>query len=190
MLGFALYNYAYYLLGAALNVFFPLYLALVVTSGATLGLAASRIVVPLNVASSFGAKTPARFIGGYFVFVGVSLACVWLALWAAYAFHGRPTPVQTEAFKIVAALDSVLMVPALITGGILLGRRHPWGFIGSAIAGIQASLYLLVLSVTSSVAVSRGLAEWPGEVPIWGGLAITTSAITLLLLVSVDRKET
>ena len=51
-----------------------------------------------------------------------------------------------------------------------LARRHPlvcflllaygaWGYVLAAIASIQGSLYLLVLSVNSCVAVRRGLAE-------------------------------
>jgi hypothetical protein len=34
------------------------------------------------------------------------------------------------------------------------------------IAGVQATLYLLVLPVGSAIAIGRGLAEAPGEVPI------------------------
>jgi hypothetical protein len=34
-------------------------------------------------------------------------------MWAAYAFAGRPTPIEPEAFKVVAALDLCLMGPAL-----------------------------------------------------------------------------
>ena len=36
MLGYAIYNYAYYLFGAALNAFFPLYLAAVIMAAIAL----------------------------------------------------------------------------------------------------------------------------------------------------------
>ena len=45
-LGYGVYNYAYYLLGASLNVFFPLYVAAVVLAGITLILALSQLGVP------------------------------------------------------------------------------------------------------------------------------------------------
>ena len=64
---------------------------------------------------------------------------------------------ETEAFKLVAALDLTLMVPALGLGGYLLFRRKSWGYVISSLAGVQASLYLLVLSVNSLVAMQRGL---------------------------------
>ena len=99
-----------------------------------------------EMAGRFRPQTPVRFIGGYFTFVGLGLISVWLAMWAAYVFAGRPTPIDSEAFKLVAALDSVLMVPALAIGGMLLWHRRASGYVVAAVAGIQASLYLLVLS--------------------------------------------
>lgn len=91
-------------------------------------------------------------------------------MWATHVFGGRPTPVEPEAFKVVAALDLSLMVPTLVFGGVLLWRRRPWGYLISAVVTTQGALYLLVLSVNSFVAVRRGLAEAPGELPVWGTL--------------------
>jgi hypothetical protein len=126
-----------------------------------------------------------RLIGGAQVFVGIALASVWIATWAAYVFAGRPTPVVPEAFRLVAALDLVLMVPALTSGGILLWRRMPWGFVMAAIASIQGTLYLFVLSINSVVAIQRGLAPPPGELPIWGPLTVFMTIVTLVLLAGI-----
>ncbi len=184
MLGYGAYNYAYYLLGAALNAFFPLYIVALVLSVSTLILALSRIDAA-EVAASFRPKTPVRIVGGYLVFVAVGLTFVWMGMWAAYVFAGQPTPIEPEAFKLVAALDITIMVPALALGGVLLWRRNAWGYIVAAIAGIQGSLYLLVLSINSAVAILRGLAEAPGDLPLWGTLAVTTTAVTFMLLANV-----
>jgi len=188
LLGYAAYNYAYYLLGAALNAFFLLYVVALVVSVVTLIVALSRLDVA-DVAASFGPTTPVRIIGGYLAFVGFGLAAVWITMWAAYAFAGRPTPVEPEAFRLAAALDLSLMVTALTFGGVLLWRRSSWGYVVAAIAGIQGSLYLVVLSVNSIVAVHRGLARAPGELPLWGTLAVFTTAVTLLLLTNIQRKR-
>ncbi len=181
---YAIYNYHFYLFGAALSVFFPLYVPAVVLSIITLilllghadGAAAAR---------RFRPETPIRTIGGFFVFVGGGLAIVWLTMWAAYVFADRPTPVDTAAFKIVAALDLALMVPALTCGGVLLWNRRPWGFVLASVAGLQGALYLIVLSVNSVVAIRRGLTAAPGELPFWAPLVIATSAATGLLLANV-----
>jgi hypothetical protein len=106
-------------------------------------------------------------------------------MWAAYIFAGQPTPIEPEAFRLVAALDITIMVPALASGGVLLWQRNAWGYIVAAIAGVQGSLYLLVLSINSAVAILRGLAEAPGELLQWGPLTIITTAVTALLLANV-----
>jgi hypothetical protein len=186
-LGYAIYNSAYYLFGAALNAFFPLYAVTVIVAAVALILALSGIA-PSGIASRFSAGTPARLVGGYFVLVGLSLAVVWLGMWSAFVFAGLPTPIEPEAFKLVAALDTVLMVPTLAIGGALLWRRNAWGYIVSAIAGVQGSLYLLVLTINAGIAVARGLTAGPGETPLWGGLAAITTAATLMLLAHVDGR--
>jgi len=185
VLGYAVYNYTYYVLGAALNVFFAIYVLTFVVSIASLilGLVGTDAV---SVARAFSVRTPARAIGGYYVFVATGLSVVWLGAWAAYAFAGRPTPVETEAFHLVAALDMTLMVPALVTGGVLLWRRRPWGYVIAAVTGIQASLYLFVLSVNSVVSISRGITAAPGELPIWGTLLVLTFTATAWLVHACD----
>ena len=130
-----------------------------------------------------------RLIGGSLVFVGLGLASVWIAMWAAYIFTGRPTPVEPEAFKLVAALDLSLMVPTLGIGGVLLWRRRPWGLVISAIASVQAALYLLVLSVNSVVSIDRGLTNGSGELPIWGTLTLITGTVALGLFASVRSER-
>ena len=187
-LGYGAYNYAYYMLGAALNAFFPLYVAALVVSVASLILALSRIDVA-GVAAHFRPKTPVRVVGGYLVLVALGLSSIWMATWAAYVFAGRPTPVDTEAFKLVAALDITIMVPTLALGGILLWRRSVWGYVVAAIAGVQGSLYLLVLSINSAVAILRGPAEAPGELPLWGTLVVATAVVTSLLLANAREEQ-
>jgi len=184
MLGYVAYNYCFYLFGAALNAFFPLYVAAVVLSTVLLIRSLGRIDAASMVAS-FSTNTRVRTIGGYFALVGVGLASAWLAMWAGYAFAGRPTPIEPEAFKVVAAVDLSVMVPALTCGGVLLWKRHPWGYLVAPVAGIQSSLYLIVLSLNSYIAIDRGLVTAPGELPAWGLLAFLTAAATMLLLAGV-----
>lgn len=188
MLGYALYNYAYYLFGAALNAFFPLYVGTLVLSVVTLILSLSRIDAAV-LAARFRPRTPVRLIGGYLAFVGVGLASVWLAMWAAYIFAGTPTPIEPEAFKTVAAIDISIIVTLLVFGGVLLWRRNAWGYVIAAIAGTLGTLYLIVLSVNAFVAIQRGTADAPGEIPAWGTLALLTAVATLLLLSNVQSER-
>lgn len=184
LLGYTGYNYAFYLFGAALNAFFPLYAALVVMSVAALVLALSRLEV-----DALAVRGPARAVGGYLAVVGIGLAAVWLVTWAGYAFTGRPTPVEPEVWRLVAALDLTVMSTALTIGGVLLWRRRPWGRVVAVLASVQAALYLLVLSVNSLVAIGRGDAAAPGELPLWGPLAVATAGAAALLVSGVGVRD-
>jgi hypothetical protein len=67
------------------------------------------------------------------------------------------------------------MAPSLSIGGVLLWRRRAWGYVIAAIAGVQASLYLLVLSLNALIAASS-------EFLLWCTLAVMTSAAAAALL--------
>lgn len=184
LLGFGVYNYAFYLFGAGLNAFFPLYVALFVLALSALILAV-RAVDADAVADAFTRRTPVRLVGGYFVFLAIALGSVWLVLWARFVFAGGELPPDPDAFQVVASLDLALIVPALAAGGSLLWRRRPWGFVLASAAGIGGTLYLAVLSVNSWVAVRRGLVEGTGELPLWASLGGGTALATGLLLSNV-----
>lgn len=81
------------------------------------------------------------------------------------------------------------MAPLMAFGGVLLWRRNVWGGVVAGIAGIQGSLCLIVLSVNAGVAIHRRLVEAPGELPVWGGLALTTVIATAALLRGLNAPE-
>lgn len=187
--GYAAYNYAFYLFGAALNAFFLMYVAAVVLAAGILIITLRDLDV-VRLSQTFGPGTPVRMIGGGLVLIGGGLTSVWIVMWAAYVFAGRPTPVEPEAFKVVAALDLSVMAPTLTVGGILLWRRLPWGYVIATIGSIQAALYLLVLSVNSTIAIQKGLVAAPGELPVWGTLTVLTTMVGLFLLANIRRTTT
>jgi len=182
VLAYALYNYAFYLLGAALNAFFPFYAGCVVLSATTLIMA----LHPLDasaVASGAARGSGLRTLGAYLVFMGCGLGAVWSSMWVAHVVAGHALPVAEPVFRLVAALDMVLMVPALVVGGTLLWRGRAWGFVIAPIAAIQGALYLSVLSTNAVVLARRGLGALPGELVIWAPLALATTAAAVALLI-------
>jgi hypothetical protein len=181
-LGYAIYNYAFYMLGVILNESFLLYILSFIIAGVT----AIRGFALLDVrqfADRLSDRLPHRLAGGYLVFVAVGLTAVWLAVWAGHVFTGAELPVEHDAFRLVAVLDLSLMVPALSIGGILLWRKNPVGFVLAPMAAIQGALYLWVLTTNTLIGMQRGLIEPPGELPMWGPLAITTTLAATVLVV-------
>jgi hypothetical protein len=187
LLAYGLYNYAYYLFGAALNAFFPLYVALCLLSAATLRL--SIRAIDRRVPAVTARRGLSQVAGVYFLCIGVGLATVWLAMWADVVFLGHAPPIDADAFKLVAALDLTVMVPILIVSGGLLWFRSPDGCWFGGAAGVQASMYLTVLSVNSALAVRTGDIDAAGELPVWGTLAVLTGAVAILLLRQIPARQ-
>lgn len=185
-LGYAIYNYSFYLFGAALNAYFLLYIVALLLAIAAMVLGLSRTSAQA-LAAGFSPRTPVKLVGGYLVFAAVGLTVVWVVMWAGYVFAGRPVPGSPETFKMVAALDLAVMVPALALGGSLLWRRHAWGYVIATLASVQGALYLIVLALNGALFILRGLAEAPGELPVWGTLAVATGIAAVLLLTHVRR---
>jgi hypothetical protein len=84
LIAYCAYNYGFYLFGAALNVFFPLYVLLVLLSAILLARGLARTTPPPAARTS----PVTRPVAIWLVFVGTGLASVWLGLWARYVFLG------------------------------------------------------------------------------------------------------
>ena len=180
LLAYAVYNYAFYLFGAALNVFFPIYVALCLLSAVTLLCSIAAIDRTMSRVTAPHRST--QVAGACFLCVGVGLATVWLVMWADVVFLGDAAPIDTNAFKLVAALDLTVMVPALVvSGGLLWFRRSRGCWLGAA-AGIQAVMYLTVLSVNSALAIRSGHTDAAGELLIWSTLAVLMGAAAIVLV--------
>lgn len=168
MLGFAVYNYAYYLFGATLNWFFPLYVVLFTLPLFVLILALGRLDA-VRLAADFSTTTTARlrWVGGYMIFTGAGLTLAWLGQWAAYMATGSEPAIGTEAFQLVAAMDLSFMVPWFVVGAVLLLKRRSWGYVIAPIIVIKGATYTLVLTTTSIVAATRGVEGALEQIPIW-----------------------
>lgn len=183
-LGFAVYNYAFYLMGAALNAAFPLYVGLVLVAAVTL----ARVLLataPGPAHAALAARPAARVAGGFLIAVGATLSLVWTALWYGILTGRMRGGLGPEAFQVVAALDMTLLVPFLVLGGVLLWRRHPWGGILAPAVAVQGALYLFVLSVNALAGLRAGHTDPPGEAVIWIPLCAATTGCALALLVSL-----
>lgn len=177
-LGYAVYNYAFYLFGAALNIQFPLYVAIFV-------LAVVNLVVNTRADKMaafdrlFDHAKSNALVAGIYLFIGLGLGSVWLLLWFSYVFLGRSLPVAPEQFRLVASLDLSFIVTLFFVSALNLIRRKPLGYLLGAIVGIQGSLYLLVLTLNSALGFLR--TREAGELPMWATLFVIETLGTVLL---------
>lgn len=183
VLQYALYNYAFYLFGAALNAFFLLYVILFVLS--TLALILGLVGFDTEqVQRSFGERAPARLVTGYLVFWAVALGVAWIAQWLGFLVTGRAPEIGEEPFRLIAALDLSLVVAPLAIISVFLWRRHAWGFILAVILLVKGALYSVLLSAASLPLIDG---EWGGDplLPLWLVLAAGAIASLVGLLWSV-----
>lgn len=180
-LGFAVYNDAYYLFGAALNVFFPLYLAGFLLSVLALGGALHQLR-PEPLAHRIPSRAPLKVAAGYLGFVGVGLGIAWLAQWFLYVLTGAAPDIGPDAFRLVAALDLTVMSPLMVAAAVTVFRRSPWGPVLCVLASVQGATYTLVLTAGSFVGAKAGVAGAAAQVPIWAAFTALNVAATVLVL--------
>ena len=169
-----------YLFGATLNVFFALYVVALPLAVAVLILSLSRMDIAV-VAANFRSSTPVRMIGGSWPLLE-SGGLRWLIMWGAYAFAGRPTPIEPRRSSWSPRSISPSWPRRSHSVECCSGDGMHGGTVTTAIGGTVSLSVLVALLVNSSVAIHRGLVEAPGELLVWGTLtALTTTATTLLL---------
>jgi len=171
MLDYMLYNYAFYLFGAAFNWFFLIYTALLALS--IFALIFGLIDLDINgISQQFRKEAPVKWIGGYFLFVASGLGLVYLIQSISFIFTDNVPAIVTMSghpTNVVFALDLTLLIPWLILGAFWLMKRQPWGYVIAGILNVKGPLYTLVLAVNSILVVNAGISE-TSELPLWGTL--------------------
>ncbi|QVK19799.1 hypothetical protein KHQ82_05550 [Mycoplasmatota bacterium] len=152
-LWYMMYNYIFYLYGAAFNVFFLPYVALFTLSAYGLIFALIR-VDSRKLAGYFSNNTPVKWISTYMFFFSGLLGFLWIAISLSFIFTGEVPVNIIETGKdtgIVFATDLSLLIPSLIVSGILLLKKNHWGPILSSIVLIKCVTYSLVLIAMSAI---------------------------------------
>src|SRR6056297_3533362 len=184
MLGYAAYNYAFYLFGAAFNGLFMVYVGVLILStlGLIFGLSSPRI---RTMADRVGGPSAAPWVGWLVTVVAGMLGIFWLTTSAAYLRTGRVPAMVTatgHTTNVTGALDLWLVVTFGLLGGAWLIRGRPWGFVISAVWTVKGAVYMLALSAASWSAWRAGATDGPVELALWipVGCACLAGAVALL----------
>jgi hypothetical protein len=185
VLAYSVYNYAYYAFGAAFNDIFALHIALLSCSIAALILAVAIIDVDA-IASRFRDVRGARWIGGFLAVVGMVLGGLWLFLWIRFAVTGElMADIPADGIHLVFAIDTSLLVPALVTAGVFLWRRTANGFVFGTAMVVMGAIYqvnLLMAGLFQASADVPGVKPFPLE-----GIVLATGFATSVLLLIRPR---
>ena len=170
LMGYVFYNFAFYLFGAAFNIFFLIYTALVSMSAITLVLQLSNSGIS-NMATKFAEKTPVKWISSYLFFISVMLFIVELSMIIPFLISGViPDTIKLTGHPtaVVFALDFSIVIPVSVIAAFLLWQRRSWGFIMSIIMLVKGFTYGLVLSVgTALLSFSDTYGKWDPLMPLY-----------------------
>lgn len=170
MLAYMAYNFAFYLFGAAFNVFFLVYVALFSLSGVGLIIGLSNLDIE-QIAQRFTKPSPFRWVSIYLLVMGIMLFLAEMSMVIDYLVSGNiPETIENTDHPtgIVFALDLSIVVPLFLAAAILLWKQRPWGYVLSAIMLLKGFAYGLVLCIgTARLAYSETYGKWDPLMPLY-----------------------
>ena len=150
-LWYMIYNYVFYVYGAAFNIFFLGYILIIVAS--TLGLLHGLLAIKKEIPHIISENNLQRSYKGtsiFLLFFGTFIGGMWIALSASFLFTGVvPTAItQTDhPTGVVFASDLIFLVTPLILLSYYVSKKNIWAIILTPIILVKCSLYPLVLVV-------------------------------------------
>jgi hypothetical protein len=142
MLAYSIYNYAFYVFGAAFNDLFLLHVAVFSLSIFTLAVGMANLDVA-DIGRGFRARTPARWISGYLLGVAAVLGGMWSSSALRFAATGKlpETAFPASGLHLIFTLDLALLVPSLALAAVLLWRRTAWGYLSATALSVYGAAY-------------------------------------------------
>lgn len=143
-LAYSIYNYAYYVYGAAFNDLFLLHAVVFGLSFVALGLLLAGLDIAA-IAARIRPGTPVRWISALLMLVAASVTTMWTYYSLRFAATGEPPvdalPMPADRTHLGYALDLTLLVPTLGLAATLLWRRSATGHVLGAATCLYVGLY-------------------------------------------------
>jgi hypothetical protein len=184
VLGYNVYNYAYFSFGTDFNNLFLAHIALLALSAwSAVFLLASLDVRELRTTCSN--RTPFRSVA---TLLGAT-ALVLTSLWTYFIVRQMVTgwlpggAAPRAALHMVYATDLVFFVSALYVAAVLLWLRTPWGYVAGTVVTLVGAIYLLNLL---SAQAFQANADVPGAVAFSAGPVLLTLVFWVAAIVMLN----
>lgn len=158
LLGYLVYNYAFYLFGAVYN---PLFLAYVLIFATSLYALIMALAALPDYRFHLHNKA-SGWIAAYMMMIVLVLGMVEIIPNIRYLMSGAIPETITltgHPTAVVYALDLSLVVPVSLIAIVLLLRKRSWGYILTVIMLVKGAAYGLVLMVNTILLNIRGTGE-------------------------------
>lgn len=178
MLAYGVYDYAFYVFGAAWGDWFLLHVAAFVV--ALYGLVA---LAPAAGTAAVPARTR-RAVAAYTGLVGAGLAGMWAYVSVRYAATGEVDAGTTplDAMHAIFAIDLTLIAPALVAAAVLLWRGHAQGVAAAVAVNVVGAVYQVALAAGAAFQADAGIEGKAWLTPSGVVVAAGSAAAAALLL--------
>ncbi|MBP1468649.1 hypothetical protein EYB53_023245 [Candidatus Chloroploca sp. M-50] len=184
-LGFILYTYITMCFGAHYNALFLVYVALFSLSLFAFVLVLMSIDIP-TLPAHFSDTLPRGWIAGLLFFAAAFLSLAWLSRIAATFAPGAIPALENTTSMFIQAMDLGLIVPVCLVSGILLLRRHAWGYLLASV-GLTKFLTLGIAVSLMGLNMARvGVPVSVVELVIFPAMALAGVVMTVILLKHVQ----
>jgi hypothetical protein len=172
-LAYTVYNFAFYVFGAAFNDLFLVHV--VAFSSSIFALIVMMTSVDASaIARGYSARASVRAVAALLILVGVVFATLWSVFSISYAVTGRLSlgAATLEGMHTVFAIDLSLMVPGMALAGVLLWRRRPWGYVMGAAMSVFGATYQLNLAAAGWFQANAGVERAERIDPVGAALVV------------------
>ncbi|PRR82106.1 hypothetical protein [Clostridium vincentii] len=152
-LWYLIYNYVFYVYGAAFSVFFLPYTAIIISSVLAMFFALTLIDVG-NFLEKVKTEASIKSVRVFLYIFAILLGGAWIAMASTYFFTGEvPTAiVQTgHPTGVVFATDLIFLISPLFILTLYLKSKKPWALILTPVILIKCCLYPMVLIVAGII---------------------------------------
>jgi hypothetical protein len=157
-LAYTVYNFAFYVFGAAFNDLFLVHVVAFTGSIFALILTVASLDASA-IARAYRRRASVRGVAGLLILVGVAFATLWSVFSISYAVTGRLSlgAAPLDGMHTVFAIDLSLMAPAMALAGVLLWRGTPWGYVTGAAMSVFGAVYQLNLAAAGWFQANAGV---------------------------------
>ena len=172
-LAYTVYNFAFYVFGAAFNDLFLVHVVAFSSSICALIVTITSVDASA-IARGYSARAPVRAVAALLILVGVVFATLWSVFGISYAVTGRLSlgAATLEGMHTVFAIDLSLMAPGMALAGVLLWRRRPWGYVMGAAMSVFGAIYQLNLAAAGWFQANAGVESAKRIDPVGAALLV------------------
>jgi len=184
VLWYMIYNYAYYVYGAAFNDFYLLHLFIYTLSIGALLLGLKSFPID-HIKQTLKTNYRYKIVIIQMLFVAIGLTIIYVMQSLNYIINDTlPAIIAISGHitSVVFTIDFSMVVLFFVLGSILLVKKNPWGVVIAFLGNLKGVLYLSVLTLAS-------LRTNPSEVIIWVTLGLLSLMSFILIWYGLENKS-